>query len=93
MLQANGQRVLEIIGKDTGAQGIILPEEIGGSIAALQAAIASEETAQQEAIAKAKARGEVPPSFDAINLRKRAWPFVEMLQRCQREKAAVTWGV
>ncbi len=93
MLQANGQRVLQIVGKDAGAQGIILSEEMASAIAALQAAVTSEEAAQQEAIAQAKARGEVPPSFDAINLRKRAWPFVDMLQRCQRDKAAVTWGV
>lgn len=93
MLQANGQRVLEIVGKEAGALGIILPEEMAHAIAALQAAIASEEAAQQDAIAQAKMLGEVQPRFDAINLRKRAWPLVEMLQRCQRENAPITWGV
>ena len=27
------------------------------------------------------------------SLRKRAWPFVDMLQRCVKDNASVTWGV
>lgn len=93
MLQANGQRVLEIIGKDAGATGIILPEQMAAGVTALQAAIAKEEAEQKEVIAQAKANGEKPPNFDAVNLRKRAWPLVEMLQRCLKENAPITWGV
>ena len=97
MLEPNGRRVLHIMGKAfSGAPdptGIITPEQIPGPIAALEAAIAQEEAEQREAIAQAKARGEVPPSFDAVSLRKRAWPLVEMLKRCHTHDAAVTWGV
>ena len=39
MLEANGRRVLEIIGKDAGPKGIILPEQMPAAIAALEAAI------------------------------------------------------
>jgi Domain of unknown function (DUF1840) len=97
MLGPNGQRVLQIVGKGFGGQpdasGIITPEQMPAAIAALEAAIAQEEAEQQQAIDAAKQRGEVPPSFDAISLRKRAWPFVEMLRRCQAHDAPVTWGV
>lgn len=34
MLEPNGRRVLEIIGKDAGPKGIILPEEMPGAIGA-----------------------------------------------------------
>jgi Domain of unknown function (DUF1840) len=93
MLEPNGRRVLQIIGKDAQATGIVLPEQMPAAITALTNAMAQEEAEQQAAIAAAKADGAVPPTFDAVNLRKRAWPFVEMLQRCVKENASVTWGV
>ncbi len=93
MLEPNGQRVLQVMGKDAGPTGIILPEQMLAAIDALTSAIAREEAEQQAAIAQAKAQGDVPPSFDAVSLRKRAWPMVEMLQRCAKENAPITWGV
>ena len=44
MLEANGRKILEIIGKDAGAKGIILAEQMPGAIAAIAAAIAHEES-------------------------------------------------
>ncbi len=93
MLEPNGRRVLEIMGKAPDPTGIILPEQMAAAMDALNAAMAREEAEQQDAIAQAKAKGESVPRFDAINLRKRAWPMVEMLQRCSKEKAPITWGV
>jgi hypothetical protein len=93
MLQPNGRRVLEIIGKDPGPQGIILPEEVPGAIRALEDAIAKEEAEHQAAIDEAKANGEVPPKFDAVSLRQRAVPFIDMLRRCEKEKKEIVWGV
>jgi len=83
MLQPNGRRVLEIIGKDTqsgtGDKGILLPEQMPAAIAALEAAIAAEEAA--------------PPTFEAVSLRQRALPFIEMLRRCEKAGHEVVWGV
>jgi Domain of unknown function (DUF1840) len=93
MLAATGQRVLGILGKDAGAQGIVTPEQMQDAISALQAAMADEEAQQQAAIADAKIKGELPPTFDAINLRKRAWPLVEMMQRSAKEAVPIVWGV
>jgi hypothetical protein len=97
MLGPNGQRVLQIVGKGFGGQpdstGIITPEQMPAAIAALEAAMAQEEAEQSQAIQDAKRRGEVAPSFDAVSLRKRAWPFVEMLRRCHAQDAPITWGV
>jgi len=84
MLEPNGRRVLEIIGKDAGPKGIILPEQMPAAMAALQAAIAEEELAEKEA-------GVV--QGDGPGLRQRALPFIELLQRNHRAGHEVVWGV
>ena len=100
MLQPNGQRVLEIIGKgpqgDTGStvdKGILLPEQMPNAIAALEAAIAQEQAEQQAAVAQALSRFEPPPRFEAISLRQRALPFIEMLRLCEQSGNEIVWGV
>ena len=93
MLEPNGRRVLQIIGKDPGPTGIILPAEMPGAMAKLDHAIAQEE-AEHEALAEeARAKGQVPPKFDAVSLRQRAVPFIDMLRRCEKEHKEIVWGV
>ena len=94
MLEPNGRRVLQVIGKDPGPKGIILPEQIPGAIAALEAAIAAEEADHQAAVEEAKAKGEVAPDGHAsVSLRQRAVPFIDMLKRAGKAKVEVVWGV
>lgn len=97
MLQPNGQRVLEIIGKHSAAdpslKGILLPEHMPQALAALQAAITQEEVQRQEAISQAKAENLPAPHFEAISLRQRALPFMEMVRDCLKANDAITWGV
>lgn len=97
MLQPNGQRVLEIIGKHSAAEpsikGILLPEQMPQALSALQAAIAQEEAQHQEAMAQAKAENLPAPRFETISLRQRALPFMEMVRTCMKAKEAITWGV
>ena len=92
-LEPNGRRVLEIIGKDAGPKGIILPAQMGPAMAALESAVAQEEADQQAAVAAAKAAGQPAPRFEPVSLRQRALPFVEMLKRCQKADAEIVWGV
>jgi len=97
MLEANGRRVLEIIGKDTspdsGAKGIIEPAQMPAAITALQLALVKEDADKEAANAAALANHEPPPKFDAISLRQRALPFIELLRRCEKAGAQVVWGV
>jgi hypothetical protein len=93
MLEPNGRRVLEIIGKDPAPQGIVLPEEMAGAIAALERAIAQEEADHKAASEEAKARGGVVPRADAVSLRQRAVPFIDMLRRCEKAGKEIVWGV
>jgi hypothetical protein len=93
MLEPNGRRVLQAIGKEPAAKGIILPEQIPQALRDLEQAIAREEAEHQAAIDEAKAKGQVPPKFDAVSLRQRAVPFIDMLRRCEKAAAEIVWGV
>jgi hypothetical protein len=93
MLEPNGRRVLQIIGKDAGPKGIILPEQIPGAIAALEAAVAREEADQKALADQAKAKGEAPPRVESVSLRQRAVPFLDMLRRCEKAGQEIVWGV
>ena len=97
MLQPNGQRVLQIIGKHSASEpslkGILLPEQMQTALDALQAAIEQEEAQHKAAMAQAKAENLPTPHFEAISLRQRALPFMDMVRACMKAKEAITWGV
>lgn len=90
MLEATGKQVLEIMGKGADAKGILLPEQMADAIAALQAAIASEESQgdQGEGADKEDSAGQ-----KRISLRTRAWPLVTLMERSAKAKVPITWGV
>jgi hypothetical protein len=105
MLEPNGRRVLQIIGKDPSSTGIILPAQMPAALAALESAIAAEETAIAEAKAAAKLNtdnafadeaqtGKAAHSYtDAVPLRQRALPFMELLKRSHTASVEIVWGV
>lgn len=91
MLQANGDQMLNLIGKNPGSQGIITVEQIPAAIAALEAAIVAHETAQADhaenlPLESDLAEGNVP-------LRHRAAPFIDLLKSSADAGKDVVWGV
>lgn len=93
MLEPQGRRVLEIIGKDAGARGIITAVQIPTAIGALEAAIAQEEAMKKAAGTEGAEPGDAQPGVEGISLRQRAKPFLDMLRRCNAAQADVVWGV
>ncbi len=101
MLQPNGQQVLEIIGKNSpnepSVQGILLPEQMAAALESLESAVAYEEAARKEAIEQAHAQTQVEhlpeQHAQAISLRQRALPFMEMVRQCMKDNVPITWGV
>lgn len=94
MLEPNGRRVLQIIGKPVDEkQGILQPPDMGPAIAALEAAIAQEEAERHAAEREAEERGEELPEAQSVSLRQRATPFIEMLRRCEKAGKDIVWGV
>ena len=96
MLDAQGKRLLKIMGKEPTAQGIVTVAQIPAAIAAIEAAVAAEERggkptdvgdASQEATNDPGGDGQ-----DRVTLRQRAAPFLDMLRRSAAEEADVVWG-
>lgn len=94
MLRQNAEELLNIIGKSPGATGIITVAQAGPAIAALRAEIERRE-----------ALGTTPPEDngqeemsdaameDSVSLRRRAVPFIDLLERSSAEGKDVVWGV
>ena len=93
MLEVNGRQVLEILGKDPDAPGIIEAADAPVAIRALEAAVAKDETDRKAAIEEAAARGEPEPRFEGISLRQRVVPLLDMLRRSEKAGKEVVWGV
>ncbi len=90
LLQGNGERILQIIGKDPGPKGIILPEQMPAAIEALEKAVARSEN---PSISEGPADADKDvPAADRITLRQRAVPFIDMLKRCHQADKEIVWG-
>lgn len=96
MLEPNGRQILQLIGKSDGAslvKGILPPSQMPAAMAALERAIADDEAAQDKRREEAQAAGEAPPPrAEAVSLRQRAVPFIDMLKRAHQANQDVIWG-
>jgi hypothetical protein len=93
MLEPHGKRILDIVGKDPGGAGVLLPQQIPAAIQALRDAVVHEEAEHKRLIEEAQTKGEPAPDFESVSLRTRSAPFIEMLQRCEKAGVEVVWGV
>lgn len=93
MLEPHGRRLLQIIGKAPGPTGIVLPAEMAAAVAALERAVVEDEARQKADAEAARARGESPPKPEAVSLRQRAHPLIDMLRRCEKADREIVWGV
>jgi cyclopropane-fatty-acyl-phospholipid synthase len=99
MLEPQGKQILKLVGKEAGAKGIILPNEMLAAIEALHAAVEREELAivatkeatTAEAQKNSSAAGVGGPR--TISLKQRVVPFVDMLRRAHAQDKEVVWGV
>ena len=93
LLEPQGRQFLQLIGKAVEPKGIIEAEQMPEAIKALQDAVAAEELQQADAVVQAKAQGQTPPKFEAISLRQRTKPIIDMLERCLKAGQPIVWGV
>ena len=84
-----GDRVLALIGKAPGVPGILEPGRIPAALQALEAAVAAESPTP----ADRDDDGPAPAGGDTVSLRRRVWPFVEMMKRAQAAREPIVWGV
>ena len=97
MLEENGRTILAIIGKTDPhglKKGILLPQDMGAAIVALQQAVVQEEAHLQEKADAARESGRpLASGVQGVRLRQRSLPFIQMLERCQAENKEIVWGV
>ena len=94
MLEPQGRQVVTIMGKTPGPNGIVTVAQIPAAIAALEAAVATDEAAGNAPPDEDEgADGVDAPQRDPVRLRQRAAPFIEMLKRSAAADVDVVWGV
>lgn len=93
MLGPQGDQLLRLLDREPAAKGIIEPGHMAEVLARLQVAIAADEQAPADAANAANADTADPAAPQAVGLRQRLWPMVEMLRRCQAAQEPVVWGV
>lgn len=93
MMGPTGDRVLGLIGKDTTPKGIIEPAQMPAAIQALADAVAADDAARAATGDDKADDASTTGSRDAISLRQRAWPLVELMKRALAANEPVTWGV
>ncbi len=93
MLQPNGDQVMRILGREPAAKGIFEAGSLAAAISALESAVTAEEAARRQADAEAAADPEATIKRDAVSLRQRVWPLVDMMKRSQTAGEDIVWGV
>jgi hypothetical protein len=91
MLELDGDQMLTIVGKEPSPQGIITAAQIPAAIAALEAAIATNEAAESPNTKHSEV--ELEAEGDSVRLRTRAGPFIELLRESAQAGKDVVWGV
>lgn len=92
MLDEHAKRLLELIGK-APQRGAIAADEIPAALAALRDAIERERRAAPPADGDEDEDREHEDQPPPVDLARRAWPLMEMLEKAQRKGAAVSWGL
>ncbi|MDR0274966.1 MAG: DUF1840 domain-containing protein [Burkholderiaceae bacterium] len=94
MLQPDAETLLKIIGKSPGAQGIVTVAQVPAAVAALRKAIKEQEAAafaRDMGPAQDDKESEIDP--DGVSLRRRAAPFIDLLEKSAAAGKDVVWGV
>jgi hypothetical protein len=84
------QHMMEIMGKEKGARGVISVEQLPACIARLKTAIAGDKA---RARAQDDAGAEESGGSTPVGLAQRALPLLELLQRSLAREKPVLWGV
>lgn len=92
MLDEHARRLLDALGKPAGERGVIPPEEIPSALASLRAAIAKD--APQHARPEDSDDPEERRRREQdVDLGRRAYPLIDMLERAAKKNKEITWGV
>ena len=81
MMEHLGNELLRAMSQEPAPQGIIETVAMPSAINAIERAIAREEAQPLQAVIDAASASAEPSRDEAVTLRLRAWPLVEMMKR------------
>lgn len=90
MFDPVAHRMMDLLGKEHSAQGVVTVEQLPAAIAALKDAIAKDRAAHQPKIEEEE---DETPANRPVSLAQRALPFVELLEISLARGKPVTWGI
>jgi len=101
MVTAHAEQVLQCIGKTAGEPGILQVYQMDTALQTLRnlpEVSAEDEEAMAEHLddgnsSSISATEISAPMSGSISLRKRAWPFTEMIEASKAANADIVWGV
>lgn len=89
MLQPHGDLLMRLIGREPAPKGIIEVAAMPLAMVALQKAAADDDARRAEAGSQDRDGA----AQDAVSLRQRVWPMVEMLRAAHAADEPIVWGV
>ncbi len=90
------QRLMEVMDKSPGDQGIVTVEQLPDALARLKAAVAEDKVNQAPTEDDAQPKIEETAEGDQrefVSLARRAVPLIELLEYSLKAKVPVVWGV
>lgn len=91
MLNPTGDRLLALLGREPAPTGIIEVADMPAAIERLTRAVADDE-ARRARPGGDDAEPDDRHPVDAVSLRQRAWPLIQMLRECQAADRPIVWG-
>ena len=83
MLGTHAEQILHALGKEPAAQGIIESVDLPAAIGALESALATVERDEDKNTGSQQ--------HDAVSLRQRAWPLLQMMHRAHAANVDIVW--
>ncbi|MBK7062196.1 MAG: DUF1840 domain-containing protein [Rubrivivax sp.] len=91
MLGPQGDQLLRLLGREPAAQGILEPAAMAAARQQLERGLADAEAAAAPQDGSTTDGDERRP--EAVGLRQRVWPFVQMLDKALAAGEPIVWGV
>jgi hypothetical protein len=94
MLGPNGDQLLRLLGREPASRGIIELEAMPQARRQIEQALADADAAAQRTRSDGAPGGtDDELAQQAVSLRQRVWPMLQMLERAEAAGEPVVWGV
>ena len=90
MLGPNGDQLLRLLGREPAARGIFEVAALPAARQLIEQALAQADAAAREA---QQGGGDDELTREAVGLRQRVWPMLQMIERAEAAREPIVWGV